>query len=107
VPQRVDEGNRLLNRHHCDNARLIQQDLSNKAQTLPLGDCYFIYDYGTLEHIRWTMAQLQNLSEIHRFQVMARGQGIRSLIDMAHPWLHKNVDNPHREYFEVYNTHLT
>lgn len=106
VSQRVDEGNRVFEKLDCSRARLIAADLASSSYQLPLGDCYFIYDYGTLDHIRWTMGQLKNLSDIHRFQIVARGAGIRSLIDMAHPWLHK-MENPHEEYFSLYQTHLT
>lgn len=106
VKQRVDEGNRVFEKLHCEKARLIAADLASSSYELPLGDCYFIYDYGTLDHIRWTMGQLQNLSDIHRFQIVARGAGIRSLIDMAHPWLHK-MENPHEAFFSLYQTHLT
>jgi ubiquinone/menaquinone biosynthesis C-methylase UbiE len=107
VKERVDEGNRIFQKHGCQRARLIEQDLSLESYQLPLGDCYFIYDYGRIDHLRWTMAQLQNLADIHRFQVVARGQGIRSLIEMAHPWLHCLESNPYRQYFEIYSTHLT
>ncbi len=106
VRERVDEGNRIFGLLGSEKARLIAADLATTSYELPMGDCYFIYDYGTLDHIRWTMGQLQNLSDIHRFQIVARGAGIRSLIDMAHPWLHK-IENPYEEYFSLYQTHLT
>ena len=106
VNERVEEGNRIFNLLGCEKARLISADLASDRYELPMGDCYFIYDYGTLDHIRWTMGQLQNLSDIHRFQIVARGKGIRSLIDAAHPWLHK-VEHQFEQYFSLYRTHLT
>lgn len=105
VRERVDEGNRIFGLMGSEKARLIAADLASDSYELPMGDCYFIYDYGTLDHIRWTMGQLQNLADIHRFQIVARGTGIRSLIDAAHPWLHK-IEHPHVEYFSLYQTHL-
>ncbi len=106
VKERVDEGNRVFELLGCKKARLIAADLATTTYELPMGDCYFIYDYGTLDHIRWSMGQLQNLADIHCFQIVARGSGIRSLIDAAHPWLHK-VEHAFEEYFSIYRTHLT
>jgi hypothetical protein len=106
VQERVDEGNRVFALHDCQNARLIQQDMFHESFQLPLGDCYMIYDYGVLDHLRWTMGQLENLADVHRFQVIARGDTIRSLIQYAHPWLTRIGDVKHEENFSVYTPYL-
>lgn len=105
VGERVEEGNRAFVRHDCGRARLVQGDLFDPRFTLPLGDTYMIYDYGNIEHIRWTMGQLQNLATIHRFKVVARGKGVRSLIQYAHPWLSDMGDPVHEEHFSVYSNY--
>lgn len=105
VPERVNEGNRIFARHDLSRARLIEDNLFREDFTLPLGDAYLIYDYGNIEHIRWTMGQLQNLAGIHRFQVVARGDGIRSLIQYAHPWLADMGSPYHDENFSVYSNY--
>lgn len=102
LPERVDEGNRLFALHGCRNARLIRHDMFAPDFQLPLADCYLIYDYGVLEHLRWTMAQLQNLATVHRFQVIARGDTIRALIRAAHPWLTASAEARHETNFSVY-----
>lgn len=102
VSERVNEGNRIFAQHKLDRARLIHDNLFRPDFTLPVGDAYLIYDYGNIEHIRWTMGQLQNLAGIHRFQVIARGDGIRSLIQYAHPWLADMGEPHHDENFSVY-----
>lgn len=106
VQERVEEGNRVFDYYGCKNSRLIHQNLFDDNFQLPIGDCYLIYDYGTLDHIRWTMGQLQNLADIHRFQVIARGKGIQSLIIAAHPWLFAKEGMPQEENFTVYKTYL-
>jgi hypothetical protein len=99
VRERVNEGNRLFETHGLTRARLVLQDLTRDDFQLPWADCYLIYDYGRLSHLRWTMAQLQNLAGLGRFHVIARGETIRSLIDYAHPWLFLR----HQEHrFSVY-----
>lgn len=106
VKVRVDEGNRSFDAHGCHQARLILQDMSAENFTLPMADCYMIYDYGRIDHIRWTMGQLQNLAGIHRFKVIARGKAIRSLIQYAHPWLYSAATPIHEDNFSVYGNYI-
>lgn len=87
VPERVTEGNRIFQQHGLKQARLVCDDLSRADFQLPWGDVYFIYDYGNIDHIRRTLRQLRDLSERGKLQVVARGNGVRSLIEYAHPWL--------------------
>ncbi|MFP5459579.1 MAG: class I SAM-dependent methyltransferase [Bacteriovoracia bacterium] len=107
VEERVNEGNRLFALHGCKNARLIQHDMFAKDFQLPLADCYLIYDYGAIDHLRWTMGQLQNLATVHRFQVIARGETIRSLIQYAHPWLADVAVVKHEKNFSVYANYVS
>lgn len=105
VPERVNEGNRVMVAHGLERARLVVDNMSRPGFTLPLADAYMIYDYGNIEHIRWTMGQLQNLAGIHRFQVVARGEGIRTLIQYAHPWLADMGTPYHETNFSVYTNY--
>ncbi len=104
VPERVDEANRMFAEHGCERARMVLGNLFAEGFTLPMADCYLIYDYGNIEHIRWTMGQLQNLADVHRFRVIARGDGIRSLVRYAHPWL-LEVPGGEEANFSVYANH--
>mgnify|MGYP003393027289 FL=1 len=105
VPERVDEGNRVFERHNLNRARLIQDDLSREDFLVPLADVYFVYDYGNVEHIRHTLEQLKFLAGTERFQVVARGKGVRSLIQYSHPWLSQMGTPYHEENFSVYRNY--
>jgi hypothetical protein len=107
VQERVEEGNRIYVEQGCQNARLIHHDMFAGNFQLPLADCYLIYDYGALDHIRWTMGQLENLANVHRFQLIARGETIRSLIQYAHPWLSDVGDTKHEKNFSVYANYVS
>lgn len=50
VSERVDEGNRIYKSIQTVNKKLVTGDLS-QLLTLPHGDIYFIYDFGSDEHI--------------------------------------------------------
>lgn len=105
VTERVDEGNRVFDQHNLKNARLIQDDLSQEDFLLPLADVYFVYDYGNIEHIRHTLEQLKHLAGTERFQVVARGKGVRSLIQYSHPWLSQMGTPYHEENFSIYRNY--
>lgn len=51
VQERVDEGNRLLQNFRSPNKRMEVSDL-NELEELPEGDIYFIYDFGSVDHIK-------------------------------------------------------
>lgn len=106
VSERVEEGNRLFAKHGCQNARLLCKDMFAADFQLPLADCYLIYDYGAIDHLRWTMGQLQNLADVHKFQVIARGETIRSLINYAHPWLADVGETKHEKNFSVFANYI-
>ena len=103
VSERVIEGSRLLDQLGCVKARLIHQDLTQADFKLPEADFYFVYDYGTLEHIRHTLDQLKEMGDRKKFKVIARGLGTRSLIDHEHPWLSQVFDPHHEEHFSIYS----
>jgi precorrin-6B methylase 2 len=51
VKERVIEANRIYKSLNCNKKLMIESDLS-KLKELPEGDVYFIYDFGSEEHIK-------------------------------------------------------
>lgn len=103
VKERVLEGQRVLNKHNCSNALLIQQDLTHKDFILPSAEYYFLYDYGILAHIRKTLNQIEAVAGHQHFRLVARGQGTRSLIQYEHPWLSQVYPAIHDEHFSIFS----
>ena len=103
VVERVEEGKRILKDQCCERARLQEADLTQEGFELPVADYYFIYDYGTVAHLRQTMRQLEELIEKKNFKVIARGKGIRSLIEHEHPWLAGIFETIHRPNYSIYS----
>ncbi len=106
VPERVEEGTRIYSLFNCSNARLVQQDLSDEKYKIPKAEYYFIYDYGNLSEIRKTLKQLEEMVHQKKFQVIARGKGVRSLIQYEHPWLSQVFAASHFENFSIYSMSL-
>lgn len=102
VPERVREGQRILEMYECRRASLLQQDLTAAGFVLPEADYYFLYDYGTVGQIRQTLRDLERIGERRKFKIIARGKGVRSLIHHEHLWL--TVAGPiHQENFSIYS----
>jgi SAM-dependent methyltransferase len=105
VAERVLEGQRVFDLHECSNARLLEQDLTADDFEIPHADYYFLYDYGELKHIRKTLEQLADVSLSKPFRLIARGKGVRGLIQYENPWLSEIYPVQHEENFSIYSTY--
>lgn len=103
VAERVQEGKRVLEEYHCINANLRVQDLTAPDFKLPEAEYYFLYDYGTVSHIRKTLMQLESLGMKKKYKLIARGKGTRSLIEYEHPWLSQIYPPIHKEHFSIFS----
>lgn len=103
VPERVKEGRRILEKYHCHHAQLIAQDLLEENFVLPQAEYYFLYDFGTVSHIKKVLNLLSVISEKKNFKLIARGDGTRSLIQHEYPWLSEVYPPVHQELFSIYS----
>lgn len=76
VPERVKEGNRLLESLGSVNKELAAIDLSTLKE-LPAGDIYFIYDFGSSAHIKKVLEQLKHTP---RRLLVVKGQIARQMM---------------------------
>lgn len=103
VKERVDEGNRVLRILNCHRAQLEMKDVAAEEYSVPKAEFYFIYDYGTIAHLKKTLAQLEEVAKDKNFKLIARGKGIVSLILYEHPWLSQVYDPIHRERYSIFS----
>lgn len=103
VSERVNEGRRILQHYQCTNSQLHVQDLTEDGFILPKAEYYFLYDYGTVSHIKKTLTQLAIMGNLKKFKLIARGKGTRSLIDYEYPWLSQVYLPTHKEHFSIYS----
>ena len=59
VSERVNEANRMLKSLKNINKKMIAENLS-ELKELPFGDIYFIYDFGSVDHIKMILELLKN-----------------------------------------------
>ncbi len=76
VKERVDEGNRVLVALGASDKKLAAIDL-DKLTKLPLGDIFFIYDFGSVAHIERVLEQLKHTP---RRLLVVKGQIAREIM---------------------------
>ena len=76
VEERVEEGNRILSRLGSVSKKLKVCDLS-KLSEIPEGDIYFIYDFGSVEHIKRI---LELLKEVPTRVLVVKGRIARQVM---------------------------
>lgn len=99
VPERVDEGQRVFEKLGARFHSLKTQDITSEEFVIPVAEFYFLYDFGDVSAIRKVLSQLSLIADRHKFVLIARGKGSRSLIDHEFPWLVKEHSH---ENFSIY-----
>ncbi|MBL7715075.1 MAG: hypothetical protein JNL01_06365 [Bdellovibrionales bacterium] len=104
VPERLFEGRKVFEKLQLIGTTLFQQDLSLPSFQLPVADLYFIYDYGNLEAIEKSIADIRIAAQSRKITVVARGRASRDTIEQRHPWLATVVAPFHSKNFSIYYT---
>lgn len=106
VKSRVDEGNRVYKELGFNRCQLIQQDLVDPGFELPQADIYFLYDYGQVEHIHYTLNQIQKIAHRRPVKVVVRGKFTKGIISDWHPWLDLKYSGRSEELFSIYTAYI-
>lgn len=77
VSERVEEANRIYDQYGLVNKTMVAKDLS-KLSELPEGDFYFIYDFGSEEHL---LKILELFKQDPGKTLIVKGQILRRLIE--------------------------
>jgi len=104
VSERVQEGLRVLKKHHCLNAELLHQDLTSPDFTLPKAQFYFLYDFGSRQAIQKNLKDLQVIAQTQSITVIGRGRSSRDTIEKGCPWLSQVHPPQHFEHYSIYNS---
>jgi hypothetical protein len=102
--ERVQEGNRILQKFNYPFVNLETQDLSSPDFTPRLADYYFIFDFGSRSAIAKTLEDLKIIALERSITVVARGRGIRHWIYQDHPWLYAINEPKAFEHFTIFRS---
>lgn len=105
VRTRVDEGNRIFEKHALTRAKLLAEDLADPTFSPVAAEFYFLYDYGSRTAIEKTLQDLRKIAQSRPITVVGRGRASRDAIERDHPWLSQIVPPEHFAHTSIYRTH--
>lgn len=103
VAQRVEEGNRIFQKLELDNCKLVNEDLL-QLEGIPNADLYFIYDFSEYEDVRKLLNIFSKKMYKDRFFIVARGEGIRSMIQLKYPEFWAAHGAIHSKKWSIYSS---
>lgn len=102
IEKRYLEAKRLFTLHNLDKSSMNCTDITQPNFEIPVADIYFVYDFSEPKHIRDLLSKL--ISQDHdRFFLVARGDGVRSIIQNRVPELWAAYDPIHDEEWSLYS----
>ena len=104
-PQRVEEAKRVLSDRLGKNFDFCAGDLLKDLWLIPSADMYLIYDFSSPSEIEKILRHL--VDRDHPFGIVARGKGVRSLIEAKFPLLSDVYPCLYRDKWTIYFNHET
>jgi hypothetical protein len=107
VALRVNEALRIFKSNNLTHADAICADLVDLNFEIPLGDYYFIYDFGTRDEIATLLEKLKTMRirNQKKFKLVGRGQRTLGCIESQHrSWLFKEGPLWQQSEFAIYVT---
>lgn len=92
VGPRIVEAQRVFDIHKLENSQAHCADLLDLNQPLPKADCFFMYDFGSIEDVAQLLERLRIYRELTRkpFKLVGRGRRTLDCIESKHRgWLFK------------------
>lgn len=113
VSKRAKEANRIFELLGLENCSMVETDIMQNEFVLPDADLYFIYDFShpsDIKHVLqllWIRWKLKNESakDNRQFYIVARGQGVRSMITHKFPQFFRANGVIHQEHWSLYSSY--
>lgn len=104
VNERVDEGNRVIKELKLHQAKLHCQNILAEDFNIPMADLYLIYDFSTPKDQKNLLDQFSKRMYKDNFFLLARGKGIRSLIQNEYPEFYNCNGVIHLQNISIYSS---
>lgn len=106
VDVRVRESRRMFEQLQLSNCEILEEDILQDDFNLPTADLYFIYDFSDPKDIRQILSKLSQRLRSERFFLVAKGEGIRSLIQLKFPEFWAVHGAIHRKNWSLYSSYV-
>ncbi len=105
VAERAREAQRVLDSLDRSLHEIYTVNILEDNFLIPKSDVYFIYDFGHVEHIKKILDKLVLKMKEHNFILVARGDEIRSIIQMYYPLFYVRHKPLHKRGWSIYFNH--
>ena len=106
VDDRVIEARKVLALNQVDNWELYQENILDDNFVFPIGDVYFIYDFSNPKDMIRILDLISSHADTNEIFLIARGKGVRSLINNKYPELWACYDPIHKEKWSLYSNSI-
>lgn len=104
LPQRFKEARRMFERLELTDCEMRSDNIIADDFTLPSADAYFIYDFSDPHDLRTLLDQLSEKIHNEEFFVIAKGDGVRSLIQHKYPQFYVVNGALHKKNWSLYSS---
>ena len=104
LDERIEEANRIFKYLKLSNCEMRKQNVLLDTFELPEADVYFIYDFSDPDDVQVILKQLSARIYRDRFFLIARGKGIRSLIQVKFPEFWAAHGAKHENEWSLYSS---
>ena len=105
VSERAREAQRVLDTLDSSDHEIYAVNILDDEFELPKTDVYFIYDFGHVEHIKKILDKLVLMMNGHNFILVARGEEVRSIIQMYYPSFYVRHRPLHKRGWSIFFNH--
>ena len=105
VSERAREAQRVLDSLDSSDHEIYAVNILDDEFELPNTDVYFIYDFGHVEHIKKILDKLVLMMNGHNFILVARGEEVRSIIQMYYPSFYVRHRPLHKRGWSIFFNH--
>lgn len=102
--ERLDEANRIFDLLDLNNCKMVNENILEEGFELPEADLYFIYDFSNPLDLRVILKKLSAQFSQRDFFFVAKGEGIRSLIQNKYPEFFAVNGVIHNEHWSLYSS---
>jgi hypothetical protein len=101
---RLNEARRVFERLEFSNCEMQSQNILDDDFIIPAADAYFIYDFSDPQDLKKILKQLSSKIGTERFFVIAKGEGVRSMIQLKFPEFWAPYGVIHQKEWSLYSS---
>lgn len=104
LSERLDEANRIFDLLELENCQMINENILEETFKLPDANLYFIYDFSNPLDLRVILKKISQEFSKKEFFIVAKGEGIRSLIKTKYPEFYAKNGVIHSKNWSLYSS---